>query len=70
MRFRTVISNVSLLHSQSTDIRPYVAHKLIESEIVKALHALAKTCVIRLTPDKVHFIVPGNEGKEGVQVWS
>jgi hypothetical protein len=40
------------------------------AEIVRSLAALAKLCVIRLSPDKVHFIVPGNEGRDGVQVWS
>lgn len=40
------------------------------SEIVRSLVALAKTGVIRLSPDIVHFIVPGNEGRDGVQVWS
>lgn len=32
--------------------------------------ALAKVGVIRLSPDVVHFIIPGNEGRDGVQVWS
>ncbi|BEJ16983.1 hypothetical protein CspHIS471_0603840 [Cutaneotrichosporon sp. HIS471] len=39
-------------------------------KIVRSLAALAKVCVVRLSPDSVHFIVPGNEGGDGVQVWS
>ncbi|ORY30828.1 checkpoint protein Hus1/Mec3 [Naematelia encephala] len=39
-------------------------------KIIRSLAALARTCVIRLSPEKVHFIVPGNEGRDGVQVWS
>ncbi|OCF33100.1 HUS1 checkpoint protein [Kwoniella heveanensis BCC8398] len=39
-------------------------------KITRSLAALAKTCVIRLSPEQVHFIVPGNEGSTGVQVWS
>lgn len=42
----------------------------LTSEIVRSLAALAKVCVVRLSPDSVHFIVPGNEGRDGVQVWS
>ncbi|KAL7420160.1 DNA damage checkpoint control protein [Cryptotrichosporon argae] len=53
MRFRTGVTNVSLLH-----------------KIGRSLSALAKVCVIRLSLDKVHFIIPGHEGREGVQVWS
>ena len=38
--------------------------------IARSLAALAKTCIIRLSEEKVHFIIPGNENKDGVQVWS
>jgi hypothetical protein len=41
-----------------------------EPEIVRSLNALSKLCIIRLSAETVHFIVPGNEGREGVQVWS
>lgn len=41
-----------------------------QSEIIRSLGALARTCVIRLSETSVHFIVPGNENKDGVQVWS
>nr|XP_019048408.1 HUS1 checkpoint protein [Kwoniella bestiolae CBS 10118]OCF27338.1 HUS1 checkpoint protein [Kwoniella bestiolae CBS 10118] len=40
------------------------------TEITRSLAALARSCVIRLSPDQVHFIVPGNESSTGVQVWS
>ncbi|KAK4684634.1 hypothetical protein P7C73_g5533, partial [Tremellales sp. Uapishka_1] len=54
MRFKTTITNVSLLH-----------------KIIKSLAALAKLCVIKISPDTIHFIIAANEGqKEGVQVWS
>ncbi|RSH84667.1 uncharacterized protein EHS24_006191 [Apiotrichum porosum] len=39
-------------------------------KIIRSLAALAKVCVVRLSPEKVHFIIPGNEGRDGVQVWS
>lgn len=39
-------------------------------EIIRSLAALAKVCVVRLSLEKVHFIIPGNEGRDGVQVWS
>ncbi|WVQ85159.1 hypothetical protein IAT38_007324 [Cryptococcus sp. DSM 104549] len=38
--------------------------------ITRSLGAIAKQCVIRLGPDKMSFIVPGNESSTGVQVWS
>lgn len=41
-----------------------------DTEIVRSLVALAKVGVIRLSPEVVHFIIPGNEGRDGVQVWS
>lgn len=44
--------------------------KAHRSEIVRSLNALSKLCIIRLSAETVHFIVPGNEGREGVQVWS
>jgi hypothetical protein len=44
--------------------------QLTHTEIVRSINALSKLCVIRLSPDTVHFIVSGNEGREGVQVWS
>jgi HUS1 checkpoint protein len=73
MRFRTAITNVPLLHSE---LLPQCFHwvnflLLISAvEIVKSLSSLAKVCIIRLSPEKVYFIVPGNEGRDGVQVWS
>ena len=39
-------------------------------EIVRSISALARQCIVRLSPEKVHFIVPGNEGRDGIQVWS
>ncbi|WWC67135.1 uncharacterized protein I206_101042 [Kwoniella pini CBS 10737] len=39
-------------------------------KITRSLAALARSCVIRLSPEQVHFIVPGNESSTGVQVWS
>ncbi|KAK1921436.1 checkpoint protein Hus1/Mec3 [Papiliotrema laurentii] len=39
-------------------------------KIIRSLSTLARTCTIRLSPEQVHFIIPGNEGRDGVQVWS
>ncbi|GFZ44818.1 hypothetical protein JCM24511_02544 [Saitozyma sp. JCM 24511] len=50
--------------------RTHISNVQLLHKIVRSLAALAKLCVIRLSPDKVHFIVPGNEGRDGVQVWS
>ncbi|WVF66361.1 hypothetical protein IAT40_001101 [Kwoniella sp. CBS 6097] len=50
---------------RTTIINVALLHK-----ISRSLAALAKTCVIRLSPEQAHFIVPGNEGSTGVQVWS
>ncbi|KAL1408920.1 Checkpoint protein hus1 [Vanrija albida] len=50
--------------------RTRIAHVALLHKIVRSLAALAKVCVIRLSEEKVHFIIPGNEGKDGVQVWS
>ena len=71
MRFRTQVSNVPLLHSAPliNSVSSFSAHTQ-PTEIVRSLATLSKSCVIRLSPDKVHFIIPGNENKDGVQVWS
>lgn len=47
-----------------------VTMKLTQVGIARSLAALAKSCIVRLSEDKVHFIIPGNENKDGVQVWS
>jgi hypothetical protein len=92
MRFRTHISNVSLLHSKFpipsspafiTKTRSLICFFVLSIalhfvglawsfvEIVRYLAVMAKVCVIKLTPDTVHFIVSGSEGApEGVQIWS
>ncbi|WVR03258.1 hypothetical protein IAU60_000249 [Kwoniella sp. DSM 27419] len=50
---------------RTTIINVALLHK-----ITRSLAALARTCVIRLSPEQVYFIVPGNENSTGVQVWS
>ncbi|EIW73416.1 hypothetical protein TREMEDRAFT_25550 [Tremella mesenterica DSM 1558] len=50
--------------------RTTITHISLLRKIVQSLGAIAKICVVRLTPEKVYFIVPGNEGRDGVQVWS
>ncbi|BEI93921.1 uncharacterized protein CcaverHIS019_0603800 [Cutaneotrichosporon cavernicola] len=50
--------------------RTRISNVALLHKIVRSLAALAKVCVVRLSPDSVHFIVPGNEGRDGVQVWS
>ncbi|WVQ93978.1 hypothetical protein IAU59_001056 [Kwoniella sp. CBS 9459] len=50
--------------------RTAITNVALLHKIARSLAALAKTCVIRLSPEQVHFIVPGNEGSTGVQVWS
>ncbi|KAI9633365.1 checkpoint protein Hus1/Mec3 [Dioszegia hungarica] len=50
--------------------RTHIINIPLLHRIIRSLAALARLCVIRLSEDKVHFIVPGNENKDGVQVWS
>ncbi|GMK54198.1 hypothetical protein CspeluHIS016_0107840 [Cutaneotrichosporon spelunceum] len=47
--------------------RTRISNVALLHKIVRSLAALAKVCVVRLSPDSVHFIVPGNEGRDGVQ---
>jgi len=43
----------------------------VTAEVVKALHRTSKSCVIKLGPESVHFIVSDSEsGPSGVQIWS
>jgi hypothetical protein len=85
MRFRTHVINVSLLHSALRPKVPSLVlphfrclipdrawkSTRTSAEIVRYLSVMAKTCVIKLTPETVHFIVSGSEGgPEGVQIWS
>lgn len=40
-------------------------------EIIRSLKQTATTCVLKLSPEVVGFIVTGPEvGPEGVQIWS
>lgn len=43
----------------------------VTAEVVKSLQSTAKSCVIKLGPESVHFIVSDSEsGPSGVQIWS
>nr|XP_019006285.1 HUS1 checkpoint protein [Kwoniella mangroviensis CBS 8507]OCF69746.1 HUS1 checkpoint protein [Kwoniella mangroviensis CBS 8507] len=50
--------------------RTGISNVALLHKITRSLAALARSCVIRLSPEQVHFIVPGNESSTGVQVWS
>ncbi|ORX34922.1 checkpoint protein Hus1/Mec3 [Kockovaella imperatae] len=50
--------------------RTQVSNVPLLHKIVRSLASLARLCIIRLSAEKVHFIISGNEGKDGVQVWS
>ncbi len=85
MRFRCQIKKVPLMGSESRQddavqlsIPDVLANSqrltrtiLCSAEIVKSLSSMAKSCIIKLSPEAVHFIVPGSEGgPEGMQIWS
>ncbi|TYJ55504.1 hypothetical protein B9479_003776 [Cryptococcus floricola] len=50
--------------------RTAIANVSLLTKIIRALSALAKTCVIQLSQEQLRFIVPGHESATGVQVWS
>jgi hypothetical protein len=73
MRFRTQISNPGLM--LSTFVPHVVTFPLMLIiflvEIIRSLKQTATTCVLKLSPEIVGFIVTGPEvGPEGVQIWS
>lgn len=74
MRFRTQVSNPGLMlspyQSRSSMSSPQADPTRL-SEIIRSLKQTATTCVLKLTPEIVGFIVTGPEvGPEGVQIWS
>ncbi|KAH8081492.1 checkpoint protein Hus1/Mec3 [Filobasidium floriforme] len=51
--------------------RTKIINASLMNKVVKSLQSTAKSCVIKLGPESVHFIVSDSEsGPSGVQIWS
>lgn len=47
-----------------------VSSLLTFTRVCESLNKLTKRCVLKLTPEMVHFIVSSGEDAAGVQVWA